>query len=93
MIGACPRPLDYLFSDFPLFWKLAFGPDLPYAYRLKGPHPSPIARQAIMECEMRRVKATQKRDTGFNQTDCACTTWPQWLFCGILLAILLRLIF
>jgi hypothetical protein len=65
---------------------------LPYAYRLKGPFPSPDSRKAIMECEMRRIKATQKRDTGFKQS-CACTQWFQWVAFGLVVAIVLKLLF
>jgi hypothetical protein len=93
MIGACPRPLDYILSDFPLFLKLAFGPDLPYAYRLKGPFPSVDARRWIMECEERRIKATRKRDTGFQITTCTCSKWPQWAILIMLIAIFLKMLF
>jgi hypothetical protein len=92
MIGACPSPFDYLFTDFPLFLKLAFGPDLPYAYRLKGPHPSPEARQNIMGCENRRIKATRKRETGFSSA-CGCSKWPKLVIAGILVAILIKVAF
>jgi dimethylaniline monooxygenase (N-oxide forming) len=93
MIGACPNPFDYIFSDFPLFLKLAFGPDLPYAYRLKGPFASPDARKYIMECEDRRIKATRKRDTGFPIGGCACISWPMWIGIIVIIAILFKLIF
>lgn len=93
MIGACPNPRDYIFSDFPLFLKLAFGPDLPYAYRLKGPFPSPNARQHIMECEERRIKATRNRDTGFGIKACSCNTTPHWIAIIVLFALILKLLF
>lgn len=47
-IGAKPNLLKYLFTDFPLFLKLVFGPSLPYQYRLDGPHKWEGAREAIM---------------------------------------------
>jgi dimethylaniline monooxygenase (N-oxide forming) len=33
IIGCTPKPLNYLFSDPNLFYKLVFGPDVPYTYR------------------------------------------------------------
>ena len=35
-IGATPDLVKYLFSDPILWWKLVFGPSLPYQYRLEG---------------------------------------------------------
>ncbi|KAG8196635.1 hypothetical protein JTE90_006545 [Oedothorax gibbosus] len=52
-IGAKPNFLKLLFTDFPLFWKLVFGPSVSYQYRLQGPHKWDGAREAIMTVDER----------------------------------------
>ncbi|XP_055932198.1 flavin-containing monooxygenase 5-like [Argiope bruennichi] len=52
-IGAKPNLVKMLFTDTRLFFKLFFGPHLPYQYRLQGPHSWDGARDAIMTAEER----------------------------------------
>jgi len=62
--GAKPNLLKYFFTD-PVFWyKLYFGPCLPYQYRLKGPHSWDGAREAIMNLEERIDAAFRTRKCG-----------------------------
>ncbi|XP_071041866.1 flavin-containing monooxygenase 5-like [Parasteatoda tepidariorum] len=49
-IGAKPNFYRMLFTDPQLWFKLIFGPSVPYHYRLQGPHPWEDAREAIMKC-------------------------------------------
>jgi len=46
--GAMPNLRQLIVDDYRLFFKLIFGPSLPYQYRLQGPHRWPEARNAIM---------------------------------------------
>lgn len=39
-IGAYPPILQYLFTDWPLFWSLLFDPVTPYQFRLVGKYPT-----------------------------------------------------
>ncbi|CAD5208045.1 unnamed protein product [Bursaphelenchus xylophilus] len=66
MIGCKPPMTKLFFTDYTLWKTLMFGPDVPYAYRLVGPHPWPKAREAILDVETRRVKAIRKRETPGN---------------------------
>ncbi|KAI6174785.1 Dimethylaniline monooxygenase [N-oxide-forming] [Aphelenchoides bicaudatus] len=59
MFGAVPKPLDYLFTDPKLCYKLIFGPDVPYNYRLSGSKPWSGAREAILGVEERYLKGLQ----------------------------------
>ncbi|CAD5207596.1 unnamed protein product [Bursaphelenchus xylophilus] len=63
MIGAKPPLTRLFFTDFELWNKLIFGPNVPYVYRLAGPFPWPEAREAIMGVEERRIKGIHKRET------------------------------
>ncbi|KAH7717375.1 Protein FMO-1 [Aphelenchoides avenae] len=63
-IGCTPSPLDYLFSDPVLAYRLLFCANLSYVYRLKGPHRWEGARDAILSVDERVLKATQTRDPG-----------------------------
>uniref|UniRef100_A0A0N5C9X5 Flavin-containing monooxygenase n=1 Tax=Strongyloides papillosus TaxID=174720 RepID=A0A0N5C9X5_STREA len=58
MIKCKPNPMDYIFFDFKLFFSLLFGPNAPYAYRLKGPHPWRGARDALLTIEERTIYPT-----------------------------------
>uniref|UniRef100_A0A0N4ZB48 Flavin-containing monooxygenase n=1 Tax=Parastrongyloides trichosuri TaxID=131310 RepID=A0A0N4ZB48_PARTI len=58
LINCKPNPMDYIFSDFKLFWALAFGPNAPYAYRLKGNHPWKGARDALLTIRDRSIYPT-----------------------------------
>ena len=53
LIGVKPNLFKYLFTDFPLFLKLAFGPCVPYQYRLEGHGKWEGAREAIMTVDER----------------------------------------
>ncbi|CAD5205596.1 unnamed protein product [Bursaphelenchus okinawaensis] len=63
MVGCKPPMAKLFFTDYTLWKALFFGPDVPYAYRLVGPHPWPYAREAILDVETRRIKAIRKRET------------------------------
>lgn len=66
--GAKPNLWKYFFSD-PKFWyKLYFGPCLPYQYRLTGPHPWSGARDAIMDVEERIDAAFRTRKCKASET-------------------------
>lgn len=52
-MGVKPKLLIYLFTDFPLFLKLVFGPLVSYQYRLEGHGKWEGAREAIMTAEER----------------------------------------
>ncbi|XP_055929743.1 flavin-containing monooxygenase 5-like [Argiope bruennichi] len=47
-IGCKPNLWKLFFTDFKLYKALAFGPSLPYQYRLEGPHKWDGAREAIL---------------------------------------------
>ncbi|XP_074603122.1 flavin-containing monooxygenase 5-like [Brevipalpus obovatus] len=71
--GAKPNLWKYFFID-PVFWyKLFFGPCLPYQYRLKGPHAWDGAREAIMNLEERidaafRTRKCREYVNGYDST-------------------------
>uniref|UniRef100_A0A0K0ETL1 Flavin-containing monooxygenase n=1 Tax=Strongyloides stercoralis TaxID=6248 RepID=A0A0K0ETL1_STRER len=58
MIKCKPNPIDYIFKDFKLFYALLFGPNVPYAYRLKGPHPWKNARNVLLTINDRTIYPT-----------------------------------
>uniref|UniRef100_A0A0N5CH67 Flavin-containing monooxygenase n=1 Tax=Strongyloides papillosus TaxID=174720 RepID=A0A0N5CH67_STREA len=58
IIGCKPKPFKYLFSDFPLFKALIFGPNVAYAYRLEGNHQFKGARKALLEVDHRATYPT-----------------------------------
>ncbi|KAI6222249.1 Dimethylaniline monooxygenase [N-oxide-forming] 5 [Aphelenchoides besseyi] len=62
LIDCTPRPLDFLFADPQLCYQLIFGPDVPYCYRLRGPHKWEKAREAILGVDDRFVKAVHTRE-------------------------------
>lgn len=51
--GAKPNMWKLLFTDYTLWRALAFGPALPYQYRLQGPHKWDGARNAILTAHER----------------------------------------
>uniref|UniRef100_A0AC35UFK5 Flavin-containing monooxygenase n=1 Tax=Rhabditophanes sp. KR3021 TaxID=114890 RepID=A0AC35UFK5_9BILA len=61
LIGATPKPFDYLFRDPKLFWALMFGANVSYAYRLRGNNVWEGARDAVLGCEERRIYATSRQ--------------------------------
>lgn len=63
LYGAKPNLLKIFFTDLPFFFKLYFGPCLPYQYRVNGPHKWAGAKEAIYEYEERvRGALTTRRD-------------------------------
>lgn len=52
-MGVKPKLLKYLFTDFPLFVRLLFGPCVSYQYRLEGHGKWGGAREAIMTVDER----------------------------------------
>ncbi|XP_035221541.1 flavin-containing monooxygenase 5-like [Stegodyphus dumicola] len=54
--GVNPNFAKLFFTDIKLFWKLIWGPSVPYQYRLRGPHKWNGARDAILTCK-KRLKA------------------------------------
>ncbi|BFZ23685.1 hypothetical protein BsWGS_26724 [Bradybaena similaris] len=48
LAGCKPNLLRLFLTDPVLFYNVAFGPGVPYQYRLHGPNPWPGARQAIL---------------------------------------------
>lgn len=69
MIGAKPEPLRHMWSAPQLAYRLLFGPNLPYAYRLAGPHPWHGAKAAILNVEKRIAKPLSGRETAFVSFD------------------------
>jgi dimethylaniline monooxygenase (N-oxide forming) len=51
MVGCSPQPRRWLLRDPKLCFRLIFGPNAPYVYRLRGPHTWEGARNAIMAVE------------------------------------------
>ncbi|CAG2180395.1 unnamed protein product [Oppiella nova] len=58
-VGVKPPLFKYFFTDPELWRALAFGPSLPYQYRLEGPHSWSGARDAILTVE-NRIKSPLK---------------------------------
>ncbi|KAH7713148.1 Protein FMO-1 [Aphelenchoides avenae] len=75
IIGCKPNSIDYLLSDPVLAYRLLFGANLAYAYRLKGPHKWDGARGAIMTLNDRVVQATRTRDCGLLKDDFSYATY------------------
>jgi len=99
MIGFTPSPYDYLYSDPALAYKLMFGVNASYVYRLKGPHVWSGARQAIMELEERVERSTRTRECGVEQCEWWWTDWVDGgsmaligFILGILAVFVLRLL-
>nr|XP_042908661.1 dimethylaniline monooxygenase [N-oxide-forming] 2-like [Parasteatoda tepidariorum] len=61
-IGAKPNFYRMLFTDPQLWFKLIFGPSVPYQYRLQGPHPWEGAREAIMKCDERVLWPLKRKE-------------------------------
>ena len=61
LLGCKPRPQDFLLSDPRLAHALLFGPNVSYVYRLRGPHPWPKAREAILGVLERTEKCLSGR--------------------------------
>ncbi|XP_067133537.1 flavin-containing monooxygenase 5-like [Centruroides vittatus] len=61
MMGAKPSMLSMFFTDFPLFWACFMGPNLPYQYRLQGPHSWENARHSILRYRERVDAAFKTR--------------------------------
>lgn len=55
-VGCKPNLWKLAITDPVLFWRLFFGPSLPYQYRLHGPHAWEGARDAILNYK-KRVRA------------------------------------
>lgn len=62
-MGVKPNLLKYLFTDFPLFLRLLFGPSVSYQYRLEGHGKWEGAREAIMTVEERMQWPLRKNQT------------------------------
>lgn len=60
-LGVKPNLLKYMFTDFPLFLRLLFGPCLSYQYRLEGHGKWDGAREAIMTCDERLQYPLRRR--------------------------------
>ncbi|CAG2105494.1 unnamed protein product, partial [Medioppia subpectinata] len=58
-MGVKPRLWKYAFTDPKLWYRLYFGPCVPYQYRLNGPNAWPDAREAIMTVN-HRIRAPFK---------------------------------
>ncbi|CAD5205595.1 unnamed protein product [Bursaphelenchus okinawaensis] len=92
LIGCKPPLTKLFFTDYTLWKALFFGPDVPYAYRLVGPHAWPKAREVILDVEERRIKAIRKRETPNNPLKKAesvkkDSTSPAWLTAGAVVAL------
>ena len=77
-------------SDPKLAWHVYFGPITPYQYRLRGPHPWPGARQAIMT-QWDRVFIPLK--TRKVPTDPQKQAWFRYIIAAVLLYIIITWIF
>lgn len=69
MIGAKPEPFRHILTDPHLSYRLLFGPNLPYAHRLTGPHPWHGAKAAILNVEKRITKPLGGREAAFVSFD------------------------
>ncbi|KAI1733190.1 flavin-binding monooxygenase-like domain-containing protein [Ditylenchus destructor] len=56
LIGCEPQPWRYLLTDPQLAYRLVWGPNAPYVYRLRGPKPWHGAREAILTLGSRARK-------------------------------------
>lgn len=87
--GACPRPFDYIFSDPKLFWKLVFGPDVPYTYRLIGSKHWSGARDAILGVEERFIQGLQPQKSPKELKKFSTNNTGLYLIAGAFLFLLL----
>uniref|UniRef100_A0A0K0FPJ5 Flavin-containing monooxygenase n=1 Tax=Strongyloides venezuelensis TaxID=75913 RepID=A0A0K0FPJ5_STRVS len=62
MIGCKPQLKNYFWSDFKFFLRLYVGANVPYVYRLTGPHNWPGARKAIEDVSRRVKKPIKNRE-------------------------------
>ncbi|GMS78304.1 hypothetical protein PENTCL1PPCAC_479 [Pristionchus entomophagus] len=62
LIGCHPSPSQYLLSDPQFALQLIAGPNVPYAYRLHGPHAWDGARKAIEEVGSRVKRPLKNRE-------------------------------
>uniref|UniRef100_A0A915E8B6 Flavin-containing monooxygenase n=1 Tax=Ditylenchus dipsaci TaxID=166011 RepID=A0A915E8B6_9BILA len=53
VVGCLPKPWEYMLRDWRLAFSLIFKANLPYIYRLQGPHRWDGAREAIIKAEQR----------------------------------------
>lgn len=84
--GARPNLWKYFFTD-PKFWyKLYFGPCLPYQYRIVGPHKWSGAREAIMNVE-------ERIDAAFRTRQCKPTVKENSSIYSSLLSMLSSILF
>uniref|UniRef100_A0A0B7AC33 Flavin-containing monooxygenase n=1 Tax=Arion vulgaris TaxID=1028688 RepID=A0A0B7AC33_9EUPU len=74
LAGCKPSLLKLLFTDPVLFYYVAFGPGVPYQYRLHGPNPWPGARNAILTT-LYRVKKPFETRTIPNNSRHKSTSW------------------
>ncbi|KAI6175911.1 Dimethylaniline monooxygenase [N-oxide-forming] [Aphelenchoides bicaudatus] len=61
MMGCLPQPEKYLLTDPKLALKMFFGGNMPYNYRLTGPHAWAGARDALMDSDKRILAGTSQR--------------------------------
>ncbi|KAI6187355.1 Dimethylaniline monooxygenase [N-oxide-forming] [Aphelenchoides besseyi] len=61
MMGCIPRPEKFLFTDPRLAFHLIFGGNLPYSFRLCGPHAWNGARDAILSSDERILSGMRQR--------------------------------
>uniref|UniRef100_A0A0N4Z4Q7 Flavin-containing monooxygenase n=1 Tax=Parastrongyloides trichosuri TaxID=131310 RepID=A0A0N4Z4Q7_PARTI len=62
MIGCKPPLKNLFFNDFKFFFRLYVGANVPYVYRLCGPHAWPGAKKAIEEVPFRVKKPIKNRE-------------------------------
>jgi dimethylaniline monooxygenase (N-oxide forming) len=62
LMGCHPYPWAYCLSDPLLAYRLLFGPNAPYTYRLRGPHAWDGARDAILTINKRVCKGMCPRE-------------------------------
>lgn len=64
MVGCAAYPSHYILRNPKLALRMIFGPQLPYAYRLRGPHAWDGAKKAIEGVEERVWASTHTRKCG-----------------------------
>jgi len=77
MLDCKPRPQDYLLNDPRLAIAILFGPNISYAYRLRGPHQWEGAREAILGVMGRTEKCLSGRKEAEQTNDILVNLSPQ----------------
>lgn len=79
LLDCKPRPQDYVLNDPRLAFAILFGPNVSYAYRLRGPHQWEGAREAILGVMERTEKCLSGRKEAGQTNDILVDWSPQFV--------------